>query len=243
MYLFLTSSPFVEDADRPLLSNANGFVDNIRSVFPPLGSLLFICSDPARRDLTCRFASDVISAFSSEGMYFSSFHVLDGENPEQAAELVSSSDCIVLAGGHVPTQNAFFREICLGRLLEDFPGVVMGISAGTMNCADTVYAQPEEEGESDPSFPRFLPGLGLTGVNVLPHYQKVRDAFLDGRRLFEDITCSDSWCNVFFALPDGSYFYQDEHQLLLFGQSWCVRDGSICPLTRDGDVLNMADFS
>jgi len=31
-----------------------------------------------------------------------------------------------------------------------------------MNCADTVYAQPEEPGEAvDPDYQRFIPGLGL----------------------------------------------------------------------------------
>lgn len=30
-----------------------------------------------------------------------------------------------------------------------------------MNCADTVYAQPEEPGEAvDPDYQRFIPGLG-----------------------------------------------------------------------------------
>ena len=35
MTLFITSSPFVEGADRAILSNANGFVDRIRQALPP----------------------------------------------------------------------------------------------------------------------------------------------------------------------------------------------------------------
>ena len=77
----------------------------------------------------------------------------------------------------------------------------MGISAGSMNLADMAYIQPEEEGEGvDPDFVRFAPGLGLTDVNVLPHYQKCKDDILDGLRLFEDITYPDSRGNTFFAL-------------------------------------------
>ena len=243
MILFLTSSPFVPNAEGPVLSNANGFVDNLRSVLPSGGQMLFLCSDPDRRDLTCRFGADLLIALAREDICFSGYQVLDGENRDQAEELVACSDFIVLAGGHVPTQNRFFQEIGLRQLLEGWEGVVMGISAGSMNCAHLVYAQPEEPGESDPAFPRFLPGLGLTGVNILPHYQQVKDNILDGVRLFEDITYGDSFGNCFFALPDGSYIYQDDTQLLLFGQSWCIRDGMCQPLIQEGEVLNLADFS
>ena len=242
MTLFLTSSPFVDGADRAILSNANGFVDRLRDALPPYCRCLFVCSDPERHDLTCQFGSDVVSACADAGIWFSSYHVLTGETAGLAEELAANSDFIVLAGGHVPTQNAFFQDIRLREILEGFPGVVMGISAGSMNAADEVYVQPEEEGESSPDFPRFAPGLGLTEVNVLPHYQKVKDDILDGLRLFEDITYTDSWGHTFFAIPDGSYFYQDEESLLLFGEAYTVRDGRVEPLTEDGQILNMADF-
>ena len=38
----------------------------------------------------------------------------------------------------VPTQNAFFHKIRLPELLRDYGGVVLGISAGSMNMAATV---------------------------------------------------------------------------------------------------------
>ena len=242
MTVFITSSPFVNDAERAVLSNANGFVDRIREALPPCCRCLYICSSPDRRDLNCRFGADVLSAFADEGMYFSRYTVLDGFNADRAAELVADSDFIVLAGGHVPTQNAFFQNIHLREILKGYEGVVMGISAGSMNSADVVYVQPEEEGESAPEFERFARGLGLTGVNVLPHYQKVKDDILDGKRLFEDITYPDSMGNTFFAIPDGTYFYQDEEKLLLCGESYLLRDGVMEPLTADGEVLDMAEL-
>ncbi len=225
MITFLTSSPFVNDADRPLLSNANGFVDQIREALPPFPRCLFVASDPEGHEMTCRFGADVVTAFAQKGIFFESYQILDGYSAEDAEELVYSSDFIVLAGGHVPTQNAFFQDIRLRELLENWDGVVMGISAGTMNAADTVYVQPEEEGESDPEFPRFLPGLGLTDLQVCPHYQKVKDDILDGLRLFEDITYADSMGQVFYALRDGSYILCADGEQLLFGEAYAIRDG------------------
>ncbi|MBQ8834086.1 MAG: Type 1 glutamine amidotransferase-like domain-containing protein [Oscillospiraceae bacterium] len=242
MTLFVTSSPFVDGADRAILSNANGFIDRIRDALPPFPRCLFVCSDPEHRDMTCQFGADVFSAFADARIPFSSYAVLDAFNAEDAEALVADSDLIVLSGGHVPTQNAFFQETGLREILEGYPGVVVGISAGSMNCADVVYVQPEEEGESAPEFERFAPGLGLTEVNILPHYQKVKDNILDGLRLFEDITYADSMDNVFFALPDGSYFYQDDESLLLFGKAYRLSDGILEQLTEDDECLDMAEL-
>ena len=242
MTLFVTSSPYIEGAPGAFLSNNNGFVDRIREVLPKNPRALFICSDPDDHNGTCRFAAETTAAFAMEGMSFSSYHVLDWKNVRQAYQLISTTDFIILCGGHVPTQNAFFRKIRLRHMLRHFDGVVMGISAGSMNCADTVYVQPEEPGESVPEFCRFAPGLGRTDVNILPHYQKVKDNFLDGLRLFEDITYADSMGNCFFALPDNSFIYQDEDHQLLFGEGYCLRSGILEKICENDQVYDLQEL-
>ena len=225
MTAFITSSPFREDVDRPTFSNENGFVDRIRQALLPYPRCLYICSSPDRHDLNCRFGADVFMAFANMGIHFSAYDVLDNTNAHRAEELVKKADFIVLAGGHVPTQNAFFIKIGLRQLLQNHPGVVMGISAGSMNSADIVYSQPEEPGESALDFPRFIPGLGLTKYQILPHYQKVKDYVLDGKRLFEDITYADSVGQTFYALPDFSYIVDDGANAILYGEGYRIRDG------------------
>jgi dipeptidase E len=87
------------------------------------------------------------------GFGFERFRILDGRNASRAASLVRESNRLILSGGHVPTQNRFLDRIHLRGLLSDFQGVVIGISAGSMNSAELVYAQPEEEGEAvDPDY-------------------------------------------------------------------------------------------
>ena len=242
MTLFITSSPYVEGADRAILNPANAFVDRLKEVLPPNPRAVFVASNPDSRDLTCHWGADTVFAFALGNMAFSSYAVLDGANAGDAGFLIENSDIVFLCGGHVPTQNAFFQEIGLRELLEGYEGVVLGISAGSMNMADAVYVQPEEEGESDPEFPRFLPGLGLTEVNICPHYQKVKDNILDGQRLFEDITYADSMDNCFFVLPDGSYFYQDDECLLLCGRGWRLRNGILELLTEDEETLDVSEL-
>ncbi|MGM9589069.1 MAG: Type 1 glutamine amidotransferase-like domain-containing protein [Faecousia sp.] len=242
MNLFITSSPYIENAPRALLSNNNGFIDRIREVLPENPNVLFVASNPDDHYMTCQFAAETTAAFCEAGIPFSSYHVLDWTTVRRAYQLISASDLILLSGGHVPTQNAFFRKIRLRHLLRHFEGCVVGISAGSMNCADLVYVQPEEEGESVPSFQRFAPGLGLTEVNLLPHYQKVKDNILDGLRLFEDITYADSMGHCFFALPDNSYFYQDDDGLLLFGEGYRLCDGILEQICENDQCLNLAEL-
>lgn len=240
MTLFITSSPFVENAPRAILSPANAFIDNIRQALPENPRVLFVCADPEDHQGVCRFAAETTAAFAEAGIAFSCYHVLDGRNSRNTQALLNRSDFVILSGGHVPTQNAFFQKIHLPQLLQDFEGTVMGISAGSMNCAEWVYVQPEEPGESSPDFPRFAPGLGLTEVNILPHYQQVNDNILDGLRLFEDITYPDSQDNCFFALPDNSYIYQDPEHLLLFGEGYCLCDGVMEQISENDQVLDLS---
>lgn len=243
MIAFITSSPCIVDAERAILNPINGFVDALKEVLPENPRCLFITSRPYRRDLTCRFGADMFMAFAEAGIPFSAYEILDMHNAEDAADLIFSSDLLILAGGHVPTQHEFFREIGLDALLAEYEGVVMGISAGSMNSAREVYFQPEEPGEAiDENFIRFAPGLGLTTASICPHYQKVKDNILDGMRLFEDITYPDSEGNCFFPLPDNSYIYQDKESLLLFGEGYCLRSGNLEKICENDKVFDLSQL-
>ena len=241
MTLFITSSPFIDGVAPATLSNANGFIDRIRSCLPKHPNVVFVASDPKDRAGTCQFAAITTAAFANAGIAFSGYQVLDGSSVHRAYGMIAHCDLVVLCGGHVPTQNAFFQDIGLKELLKDYQGVVLGISAGTMNAADRVYVQPEEPGESVPEFPRFAEGLGITNVNVLPHYQMVKDNYLDGRRLFEDITYADSWGECFYAFVDGTYLLIENGQTTLYGEAYRLSDGRMEQISQVGDVLTMEE--
>ena len=237
MIAYLTSSPCIYGAPRAILNPENGFLDNLFSCLPAHPRCLFICSSPDSPYLTDKFAHEMAAAFEEAGMAFSDFRILDRRTQSDAQLLIWKSDFIILAGGHVPTQDQFFQEISLKDLLKNYQGVVMGISAGTMNAAERVYVQPEEEGESMPEFQRFLPGLGITHVNVLPHYQQVKDYYLDGKRLFEDITYADSYGENFYVFVDGTYLLVDDGVTTLYGEAYCLRDGVMEKISETGDIL------
>lgn len=233
MNLFLTSSPYLYQHDPATLNPVNGFLDRLRECLPSRPKTLFVASDPVDHERTLEFVHITKDAFGRAGLPLGRCTVLDNKNARWAYRLVAESEFIILCGGHVPTQNAFFQRMRLRRLIRKFEGTVMGISAGSMNSAEVVYCQPEETGESSPSFQRFLSGLGLAQIQILPHYQQVKDYTLDGKRLFEDITYADSMGQTFYVFPDGTYYFQNEEQAMICGEFWRLSNGIMEHLGRD----------
>ena len=231
-HIFLTSSPFPGIGEP--LNEQNRFAERLSVCLHGTDRALFIASDPSDTVSADYFADETRHSLALSGIVMNSFSVLDIRNHAQTKELVSACGFIILAGGHVPTQNAFFSEIRLRDCLTDFSGTVLGISAGSMNAADSVYAQPEEPGEADnPAYQRFLKGLGLTKTMLIPHYQEIKDSILDGKRLFEDITYPDSIGRQFVALCDGSYLESDGVQERICGEAYQIRDGMIRQLCAE----------
>lgn len=241
MILFMTSSPcdnrVPSGVDLPcILDGRNGFVQRLRECWKPDSRLVVVCSDPCNDPLNDEMHDTFRRVFPYHGLTISASAMLDGRTASDAARLITLSDVVLLGGGHVPTQNEFFARIGLARLLKDYTGLVIGISAGSMNCPGVVYAQPELPGESvDPAYRRFLPGLDLSRVQILPHYQMVRDNLLDGKRLFEDITFGDSYGRSFYALVDGSYVLRTGDDYTLYGEGYLIRDGRIAQICREGE--------
>lgn len=220
----------------PLL-RTNGLSDRLRSVWRSDARVLIVCADPEKHETNDNIRACFARSLPMSGLEVSSVDVCDSRNPE-AAEHPEKMDVLILTGGHVPTQNRFLSEIRLRERLSRFNGVLVAWSAGSMNCADTVYAGPELEGEAvDPLYQRWLTGLGITDIQIFPHMQAIRDAWLDGMRLIEDITFEDSVGHAFIALNDGSYVVLDGGRATLYGEAYRIADREITQICRDGESV------
>lgn len=236
MICFLTSR--IDIPGQWKLNTVNCFTDELKKCFPVHCKALHICSDPDNWNKMDFYASAIKSCFESSGFVFDSYYTLDSRNESHAKELIRSSDLLILAGGHVPTQNRFFRKLGLRELIEYYNGIIIGISAGSMNSADIVYSMPEEQGEAaDPDYIRFLTGLGLTKTMLVPHYSDIKDEMLDGLRLFDDIACPDSIGKKFYAIPDGSYLYIKDGKEEIRGEAYLIKDGIITRISNTGDIV------
>lgn len=209
------------------LSTENGLLGSLQKRWKDNSKVLIISADADDAETNDSIMKIFAVSFPMSGLSISQMHICDNRN-ERLVNRIADYDVLILAGGHVPTQNKFFERICLKEHIKDFDGILIGISAGTMNSAEVVYAQPEMEGESiDKEYERFLSGLGITKLMILPHYQDIKNDILDGMRLFEDITYPDSYGREFYALEDGSYFMVEDKATTLFGAAYLIKDGDI----------------
>ena len=188
------------------LNPANGMVEELQSYWRPDSRCLLVSAFPDEYDINDRMRADFERIFRETGLSVKCMDICDRR------------------GGKTV-------------ILEGWNGIVMGISAGSMNCADVVYAQPEMPGEAtEPSYQKFIRGLGLTDVNVLPHYQAVKDDYVDGLRLFEEITYPDSTGRVFYAIVDGSYVLQTKDRKEIRGEAYRIADGKIQRICGAGEA-------
>lgn len=239
MTLFLTSSPsgcpFEPGPKIPVLDKRNGFVDALRGVWPqkpPLG--LAIAADPAAADANDEMCRVFLKSFAAAGLPLAGLVPCDARSQDEVAGLLERSGFVMLCGGHVPTQNHFFEQMGLPALIQSYEGIIMGVSAGSMNAARIVYASPEEPGEAaDKHYMRWLPGLGLTELRILPHYQYIRRNTVDGISV-EDMALADSRRYPFFALEDGSYILCADGEETLYGRAWYFAEGR-AELVNDND--------
>ena len=235
MTLILTGSPTRYGEDR--FTEDNGLLAAVQAALPLQPRVLLVSAAPDDRKFTDYVLDSMSDCIRNSGITPSSVTMLDRRNAGLAPELVRSSDWIVLCGGHVPTQNRFLHEIRLKDLLRGFDGLVMGCSAGSMNCAGRVYSHPELPSEAvDPRYSRWLEGLGLTQRQLIPHYDQVRDVVLDGRRLFEDVVFPDSWRHRFHTFPDGGYILSKGGRDTLYGTAWEISNGQMRQVSAENQV-------
>jgi len=235
MIAFLTSdiggSKKVDDKRIPAcLNTENGMLERLKKYWKEASKVLLFMSSPEDAGQNDIFREVLAEAFPMSGLSILGFDLCDSRN-EAAVFRIKEYDALFFSGGHVPTQNAFFRKIGLKQALADYEGIVMALSAGSMNCAKTVYAIPEIDGEGkDANYQRFIEGLGITKRMIIPHYQWIKNEVLDGLRVIEDIALPDSMGKEFIALNDGSYILSVNGNETVYGEACLIKDGIITKL-------------
>ena len=222
-----------------ILIQRNGLLDSLKSIWIADANVLIICADPSDHEKNDSVCACLKESLPMSGLSISHIDKCDDRNPS-AVESLTRIDVLILAGGHVPTQNKFMDKLRLRERLKDFHGIVVAWSAGSMNCADTVYAGPELEGEAiDPLYERWIAGLGLTDINIFPHFQSLKDDYLDGLRLIEDITYADSVGHEIIALNDGSYIMLEDGKTTLYGEAYMIKDRQQWKICNDGESISL----
>ena len=222
--------------------NNNGILDLLKSKIKKFDNFVYVASVKDNYAATDVYANVTFDSIHLT-MPFKNYIVLDGRTENKAEEIIKKADFIFLCGGHVPTQNKFFEEINLKNIINKTDALILGQSAGSMNCADVVYCPPELEGESlDKTFKRYFKGLGLTNLNIMPHYDIRLTEILDEKEYWNEIVLPDSKKTKMLVLTDKSYVVEENGIQTLYGEAYVFENGKItkiCENNKKLDITNM----
>lgn len=221
------------------IDNENGFLDTLKKYLVNRNCMVIISGNPKK--IHSKDPTEITRQyFEISGIPFKEYIYVNDQNKEHISEYITKADCINLFGGHLPTGNAFINELNLRELVKSYNGVLIGASGGAMNMADNVYCIPEEEGEfADTTFNRHLRGLGLTDINIIPHYYLFKDKILDGARMLEDILLPDTYISPMIVLPDGSYIVQQDDEKEIFGEAYIFKDGQLIEICKNNQKIDL----
>lgn len=114
--------------------NDNGILDCLKSHIKNYDNFLFVARGKDDES-TEQYFNNAYKSFELT-LPFKNYNILNYTTCKNAKELIEKADLIFLSGGHLPTQNNFFNEINLKELIKNTNALIVGGSAGSMNCTD-----------------------------------------------------------------------------------------------------------
>lgn len=192
------------------LENENGILQVIKKFLPHADSLVVVANDPLDYEDNDAKLNVIAQSFDKTGIAFKRATVLDERNKGEASDIIGEADLIILSGGKCWCQKKFFDQIGLKKLLANHAGVIIGVSAGSMNLCNTIANFPEEASDLDD--PRWFDGMGFFDGIIIPHF--------DGETATYQFDCGDinvardyvlpmSQERDFIGLPNGSFIVID----------------------------------
>lgn len=156
---------------------------------------------------------------------FSEFELIDERKDEdETARLIEQADLLYLMPGNPYTQMEFLnRNPKSLQAIKKFQGIILGVSAGTMNMAKQAYYLKDEGYEES----KFYSGLGLTDITVIPHFNN------DSNQI--DLI-RDSFNHEIYRLPEFSAIIVDNDGKVKFvGRCYRFNKGNITIINKEKD--------
>ena len=188
--------------------------DSLRKDLPERKRLVFICSSPALHETTQRYCEVNRSWFEQACLGFSDYQIIDDRcTPEDAKVFASSASCIFLTGGDTLGQSLFLSDYHMDKILCNFDGVIIGLSAGAINMGKTALCSKDKKNEKT----LIYDGLGLVDITAEPHFDPQNGELLEN----ELFPLSDML--QIYAVCDGGGIRTGLDTVRYFGEVYLIR--------------------
>jgi dipeptidase E len=180
--------------------------------FQDAGQPLFVLVVPwARASFDNKYLrrKRLVDYFLSLGAYAVDF-VEYSDSKQEVAKKMANSNLIYLTGGQVSILLERFRKAEIDTLLNKYPGVVIGRSAGALalcrKCLTTYRSNKKL---------KLVSGLSLFPFTVKVHYKAEKDEELENLSKHEKI----------YAIPEGSALVFDNGNISSIGKTYSFEKG------------------
>ena len=198
----------------------NGFGNEVSEIFhqkiKDRNRFAFVASEfekiPEKTDKYFRL---FIAMFEECGIHFKKAYVVDGRmTAEEAQKAVLEADVIWLSGGDTPTQFNYLKKYGLDNVIKQHKGVIIGMSAGTINMAETAICTLSCGHYKQ----EIYKGLGCVNVSVEPHFviDKVSDELLELSKKY-----------IIYGLCDESIIICTDEELEFVGEVYKISGGAV----------------
>ena len=182
--------------------------------------IVFITACPVEYQQNDEDSAGMHGMFVEYGISFERFCVVDARmDPADAQKWAREADCFFLMGGGVCTeQMQLMREKGIYDIVRDGPGMVLGVSAGSMNMGKTTVdiwesLEPYE-------------GLGFADITMIGHFDYNDTERL---RLETEVSMERPVC----AMEDESAIFIRNGKVDIIGTIHKIEKGNIGPFTEE----------
>jgi len=220
--------------------NSNHFIDRLKKYVININSFVFIASNPDGTNKTDKYSKNIVTSLNLDGFDIKNPVVVDHRFKGDIEKTILGADVLFLAGGSVPTQNKYFKEIKLKNIINKYTGVVIGQSAGSMNCNTLVYAQPEEDEEfEDKNHKIKLDGLGLVDFTIMPHMNTSNEVDELNHPTVMQMCLRDSYEIPHYGIVDYGFIEVVDGVATAYGKTTYYKDGKEYNVCEDGEHVEI----
>lgn len=201
----------------------NGFNDKTAELFrQKIGKrnkFAFVASEfEKEHEKTDHYFHFFLNMFEEKGIHFKEAYVVDGRmTAKEAQNAVAEADVVWLSGGDTPTQFRYFQKYGLDMMIKKQEGVIIGMSAGSINLAETSICTLSCKHDKQ----EIYKGLGCVNISVEPHFvrSELSDELLELSRKY-----------TIYGLCDESMIICTDDKVEFWGEIYKISNGTIEPI-------------
>jgi len=202
------------------------FLDKLKAVmkddFKEKENMVFVASDPDDKKTSDNEVREYKKFFKK--LNINEFNLIDSRTSKFAAiKHIENANVVMFMSGDPLAQIKFIREYEIDGLMDGFKGIIMGVSAGSMNIANHAHCSRFSRSSDSKDYN----GMGLIDITIDPHFE------YKNKYMKEDVI--NSKIDI-IGLPDPSYIRVDKYGSKTIYGEYFIKDKKTIKKTEDNPL-------